>query len=201
MNAVNANDQAVRIWMLAGTDQVYSNFANVADVAASSTAMNAVAASSTAMAAVAASSTAMNAILKSSTARSAICANGVPNTNLQATRSTLLTTLSDASKFTKVLNSVTQDGASSYGGSPTPAWGNTNAAELIVIVEKAGPWSSGNGANAMWRHLQDASYQLGSSNTGTYSTTTITDNAVCIGGIQYTESGDAGIIVSAWKAI
>jgi hypothetical protein len=125
----------------------------------------------------------------------------VPNTNLQATRSTLLTTLSDASKFTKVLNSVTQDGASSYGGSPTPAWGNTNAAELIVIVEKAGPWSSGNGANAMWRHLQDASYQLGSSNTGTYSTTTITNNAVCIGGIQYTESGDAGIIVSAWKAI
>ncbi len=152
------------------------------------------------MAAVIASATAMNVILKSSTARAAICAAGTPNTNLQATRSALLTTLADASKFTKVLNSATQDAGSSFGGA-NPAWGTATAAELIVVVEKAGPWNSGSGANAMWCHLQDTSYQVGSSNAGAYNTTVISSNAVCIGGIQYTESGDAGIIVSAWKAI
>jgi hypothetical protein len=72
MSAVNANDQAVRIWMLAGTNQVYSNFANVAAVAASSTAMSAVAASSTAMSAVWASNTATDAITASSTAKLAV---------------------------------------------------------------------------------------------------------------------------------
>jgi len=72
MAAVNTNDQAVRIWMLAGTNQVYSDFVNVAAVAASSTAMTAVAASSTAMAAVAASSTAMTAVWASDTASDAV---------------------------------------------------------------------------------------------------------------------------------
>ena len=72
MAAVNANDRAVRIWMLAGTNQVWSNFASVTAVAASSTAMTAVAASSTAMAAVAASSTAMTAIAASKTAKMAV---------------------------------------------------------------------------------------------------------------------------------
>jgi hypothetical protein len=77
MTAINANDQAVRIWMLAGTNQVYSNFANVAAVAASSTAMSAVAASSTAMTAVAASDTAMTAINASDLALNALYASSL----------------------------------------------------------------------------------------------------------------------------
>jgi len=68
MAAINANDQAVRIWMLNGTGLSYTNYANVAAVAASSTAMAAVAASSTAMTAVIASSTAMAAVAASKTA-------------------------------------------------------------------------------------------------------------------------------------
>jgi hypothetical protein len=77
ITAINAVDQAVRIWMLAGTNQVYSNFVNVAAVAANSTAMSAVAASSTAMTAVAASSTAMSAVAASSTAINAIWASNI----------------------------------------------------------------------------------------------------------------------------
>jgi hypothetical protein len=84
MNAVDANDQAVRIWMLAGTGQVYSNFANVAAVAASSTAMNAVAASSTAMTAVAASNTASDAVFTSATARLAIYNSDIALSAFQA---------------------------------------------------------------------------------------------------------------------
>ena len=75
MAAVDANDQAVRIWMLAGTNQVWSNFASVTAVAASSTAMASVIASSTAMAAVAASSTAMAAVWASNTATDAVFAS------------------------------------------------------------------------------------------------------------------------------
>ena len=75
MTAVDASDQALRIWTLAGTNQVWSNFANFTAVAASSTAMTAVAASSTAMTAVAASSTARAAIYNSDTALEAIAAS------------------------------------------------------------------------------------------------------------------------------
>lgn len=72
--AVNASDQAVRIWMLNGTDQNYINFANVAAVAASSTAMAAIAASSAAMEAVVASSAAMAAVAASTTGVNAVVA-------------------------------------------------------------------------------------------------------------------------------
>ena len=72
MAAINANDQAVRIWMLNGTGLSYTNYANVAAVAASSTAMTAVIASSTAMAAVAASKTALLACWNSETALTAL---------------------------------------------------------------------------------------------------------------------------------
>ena len=75
MAAVDANDQAVRIFMLSGTDQIYSDFVNVTAVAASSTAMTAIAASSTAMTAIAASSTAISAVIASSTAMAAVIAS------------------------------------------------------------------------------------------------------------------------------
>jgi hypothetical protein len=58
--------------MLAGTNQVYSSFANVTAVAASSTAMTAVAASSTAKMAVYNSDTALAAIQASATALTAM---------------------------------------------------------------------------------------------------------------------------------
>jgi hypothetical protein len=71
-NAINNNDQALRIWMLAGTNQVYSNFANVAAVAASSTAMKGIAASKSALLACWASEAALSAIRNSSTAVDAL---------------------------------------------------------------------------------------------------------------------------------
>ena len=84
MAAVNANDQALRIWMLAGTAQVYSSFANVTAVAASSTAMAAVIASSTAMTAVWASNTASDAVMTSATARLAVYNSDTALAALQA---------------------------------------------------------------------------------------------------------------------
>jgi hypothetical protein len=84
MTAVNANDQAVRIWMLAGTTQVWSTFANVTAVAASSTAMTEVAASSTAMTAVWASDTATDAVIASSTAKLAVYNSDTSLAALQA---------------------------------------------------------------------------------------------------------------------
>ena len=67
---------------LAGLDP--DDFADMAAVAASSTAMAAVAASSTAMAAVAASSTAMAAVAASATARSALNGSSVARQALKA---------------------------------------------------------------------------------------------------------------------
>ena len=75
MTAINANDQAVRILMLAGTNQVYSNFANVSAVAASSTAMTAVWASNAAADAVLTSTTARLAVYNNDTALAALQAN------------------------------------------------------------------------------------------------------------------------------
>ena len=72
MTAVDANDQAVRIWMLAGTGLSYTDYASVAAVAASSTAMGAVWASNTATDAVFASATARLAVYNSDTALSAL---------------------------------------------------------------------------------------------------------------------------------
>lgn len=62
MTALNSNDQAVRMWMLAGTGLSYANYWDVAAVVASTAAMTAIAASSAAMANVAASTAATTAI-------------------------------------------------------------------------------------------------------------------------------------------
>jgi hypothetical protein len=172
-------------------------------VAASSTAMNAVAASSTAMNAVAASSTAFNLILKSDTARTAITVTGTANNNLQTLKTTLLTTLSDTNKFTKVLNSAARDVGSLYGMySGNPAWnGSATKGEIIVIVETAG---SVTGASVTYtlKHLQDTSYTVKTETTSTiFSSNTLSSNQIYIGGIDYAETGDAAIIASAWKAL
>jgi hypothetical protein len=66
MTAINSNDQALRIWMLAGTNQVYSNFANVTAVANSKTALLAIWSSNVALTNIKASTAAINALVSSS---------------------------------------------------------------------------------------------------------------------------------------
>jgi hypothetical protein len=120
MAAVNANDQTVRIWMLAGTGQNYASFANVAAVAASSTAMTAVAASSTAMTAVAASSTAMTAVAASSIAINAVVKSATASEAirgaLQAYRTAVVNTLNAAptNVFTKAAPVVVGNGSGTF---------------------------------------------------------------------------------------
>lgn len=113
--AINASDQAARIWMLGGTGQNFANFASVAAVAASPAAMGAVAASPSAMARVVTISTtklalyesdvALNACFTSSTAMEALRDAATIYRKTASTSSVLLnkgvlpTSLDDAGKY------------------------------------------------------------------------------------------------------
>lgn len=77
VSAISANDQASRIMMLTGTGLSYKNYANVAAVIASSTAMAAVAASSQAVAFIVASSTLMTDVAASSVGMTAMAASSI----------------------------------------------------------------------------------------------------------------------------
>jgi hypothetical protein len=128
--------------MLAGTDQVYSNFANVAAVAASSTAMNAVAASSTAMAAVAASSTAMNAMNASDTAMNALYASPlVTKVNYSSTQvwSNTVTLRSGTTLFVRL---ITKAGVAGWGeGTTGNEWMVFDGAQVNYAERNANPYN------------------------------------------------------------
>jgi hypothetical protein len=75
LSIVNGNDQAIRIWMLAGTNQVYKDFVNYLAVVASGTAMTAIAYSKTALLCIWSNELILAAIRGNSTAINALSAS------------------------------------------------------------------------------------------------------------------------------
>ncbi len=186
---------------------IWSNFASANQVANNAAAMQAVA-GSTANANVLVNSpnfavaisapTALNALLRSSAGRTALVSPAYQGALFQSLKDRVLITLADTSKFTKVLSAQMQDAPSAFGGDPG-AWGTATPGPLIVNVLRAGSYSGG-GGYASWAALQGGGV-LGTAGPAAYANNPITSNTMCVGGINYTESSDAGIVVDAWRAL
>ena len=131
---------------LAGLDP--DDFADMAAVAASSTAMAAVAASSTAMAAVAASSTAMAAVAASSTAMAAVAASSTAMAAVAASSTAMAAVAASSTAMAAVAASSTAMAAVAASATARSAIAGSSAAreelkKSPLIVEKTGIIPSG----------------------------------------------------------
>lgn len=186
---------------------IWGNLATANQAANSAAAMQSVAASAASasalinspnFSAVISSPTALNALLRSNAGRTSLVSPVYQAALFQSAKAGVLTAVADTSKFTKVLSAQTQDAASAFGGDPG-AWGTVTPGPLIVNVLRAGSWSGG-GAYASWAALQGGGV-LGTAGPAAYGSNPVTSNTLCVGGISYTEVGDGGIVVDAWRAL
>ena len=210
--AIAASDMATAKYAAGAAGLNPADYANMAVIAASSTAMAAVAASSTAMAAVINNSVALNAVVTSSTAMTAIASaasalnavlkNGTARTKfagssyLQSNFDKMLSSVGNTTYFSKKFDYIDSGTkrAVSDGSTDTTATAN----QSIFLCKKIGAWSNGTQVTGTVTHLQTGNTAGSTStnkgdgyNTDDYTTGGVQAKFVCIGGCTFAESGDA----------
>ena len=117
-------------------------------VAASQTAMAAVAASQTAMAAVCSSALAFNAALKNSTARTKLAGSSY----LQSNYDKLLSVVGNSTYFSQKFDNIDSGTKRAISGGNTDTTATAN--ESVFLCKKIGAWSDGSSVTGTVAHLQ-----------------------------------------------
>ncbi len=201
-NAIAASDMATAKYAVGAAGLNPADYANMAAVASSQTAMTAVAASSTAMTAVAASSTAMTAVCSSALAFNAALKNSTARTQLagssylQSNYDKLLSTVGNSTYFSQKFDNIDSGAKRAISGGNTDTTATAN--ESVFLCKKIGAWSNGNSVTGTVAHLQTkttagsiSTRAGGGQSTDDYTTGGVQAKYICIGGCTFTENGDA----------
>ncbi|WP_087066448.1 hypothetical protein [Intestinibacillus massiliensis] len=158
------------------------NFADVAAVAASSTAMQA----------VAASGVALNAVLKNDTARTKLAGSSYLNAQFDK----MLSTVNNTTYFSKSFSYIDSGAKRAIANGTTDSTPTPN--QSVFLCKKIGAWSNGTNVTGTANHLQtgtaagSATTSVGGGkDTDDYTTGGVQAKCVCIGGGKFTETGDA----------
>ena len=200
--AIAASDMATAKYAAGAAGLNPADYANMAAIASSSTAMTAVAASSTAMTAVAAYSTAMTAIASAASALNAVLKNGTARTKfagssyLQSNFDKMLSSVGNTTYFSKKFDYIDSGTKRAVSGGSTDTTATAN--QSIFLCKKIGAWSNGTQVTGTVTHLQTGNTAGSTStnkgdgyNTDDYTTGGVQAKFVCIGGCTFAESGDA----------
>ena len=201
-DAIAASDMATAKYAVGAAGLNPADYANMAAVAASqtamaaiignSTALNAVVSSQTAMTAVCSSALAFNAALKNSTARTQLAGSSY----LQSNYDKLLSTIGNSTYFSQKFDNIDSGAKRAISGGNTDTTATAN--ESVFLCKKIGAWSNGNSVTGTVAHLQTkttagsiSTRAGGGQSTDDYTTGGVQAKYICIGGCTFTENGDA----------
>ena len=201
-DAIAASDMATAKYAVGAAGLKPADYANMAAVAASqtamaavinnSTALNAVVSSSTAMTAVCSSALAFNAALKNSTARTQLAGSSY----LQSNYDKLLSIIGNSTYFSQKFDNIDSGAKRAISGGNTDTTATAN--ESVFLCKKIGAWSNGNSVTGTVAHLQTkttagsiSTRAGGGQSTDDYTTGGVQAKYICIGGCTFTENGDA----------
>ena len=181
-DAIAASDMATAKYAVGAAGLKPADYANMA----------AVAASQTAMAAVCSSALAFNAALKNSTARTQLAGSSY----LQSNYDKLLSTVGNSTYFSQKFDNIDSGAKRAISGGNTDTTATAN--ESVFLCKKIGAWSNGNSVTGTVAHLQTkttagsiSTRAGGGQSTDDYTTGGVQAKYICIGGCTFTENGDA----------
>jgi hypothetical protein len=200
--AIAASDMATAKYAAGAAGLNPADYANMAAIASSSTAMaavinnsvalNAVVTSSTAMTAIASAASALNAVLKNGTARTKFAGSSY----LQSNFDKMLSSVGNTTYFSKKFDYIDSGTKRAVSGGSTDTTATAN--QSIFLCKKIGAWSNGTQVTGTVTHLQTGNTAGSTStnkgdgyNTDDYTTGGVQAKFVCIGGCTFAESGDA----------
>ena len=181
-DAIAASDMATAKYAVGAAGLKPADYANMAAVAASQTAMTA----------VCSSALAFNAALKNSTARTQLAGSSY----LQSNYDKLLSTVGNSTYFSQKFDNIDSGAKRAISGGNTDTTATAN--ESVFLCKKIGAWSNGNSVTGTVAHLQTkttagsiSTRAGGGQSTDDYTTGGVQAKYICIGGCTFTENGDA----------